>query len=426
MASHPPPDPFVRRPWHELPVLLAELIRPRIDGIVAEMGEAIRAEVPAYRRPPDSAVGRDLTAAIRRALWQFTELIENPDGAQDHHTGHFRHLGRIEFLGGRTTDGIQAAFRVGARVGSRRYAEIAQEAELPPQLVVPLHEAVLVHISALSDEAVKGFLAARHRSEGELRRARRALADRLLDPSREGRSGRDPAGGEVAALGPLAERACWPLPAVLACVLVRGAGRLSVPGADDTLLSVTRGGDTVLLIPDPETSGLIERVRAAATGREAAIGPAVVPPAAWLSLQCARLALDHRPPGAGANATRDDAVFVYADEDLARLHLLRGAPIGRLLGRRVLGAFDGLPDGRAERLAATLDALLSSWGRSAPEVARALGIHPQTARQRMRRLEELFGDRLSDPDFRFEALLALRTHTLDARKERGEGRPSRR
>ncbi|AJF63905.1 helix-turn-helix domain-containing protein [Streptomyces vietnamensis] len=38
-------------------------------------------------------------------------------------------------------------------------------------------------------------------------------------------------------------------------------------------------------------------------------------------------------------------------------------------------------------------------------------------RQRLRRLEELFGDRLSDPAFRFEALLALRTHALDAAKE---------
>ncbi|MGW8766796.1 hypothetical protein ACWGN5_30335 [Streptomyces sp. NPDC055815] len=43
----------------------------------------------------------------------------------------------------------------------------------------------------------------------------------------------------------------------------------------------------------------------------------------------------------------------------------------------------------------------------------------------MRRVEgvedELFGDRLSDPGFRFEALLALRTHALDAGQEKGEG-----
>ncbi|MGC9539094.1 hypothetical protein [Streptomyces sp. UG1] len=49
------------------------------------------------------------------------------------------------------------------------------------------------------------------------------------------------------------------------------------------------------------------------------------------------------------------------------------------------------PGGRAARLAETLDALLMPWRRTAPEVAQALGIHPQ--------LESLFGDRLGDPRF---------------------------
>ncbi|MEU8845367.1 helix-turn-helix domain-containing protein [Streptomyces sp. NPDC048564] len=81
---------------------------------------------------------------------------------------------------------------------------------------------------------------------------------------------------------------------------------------------------------------------------------------------------------------------------------------------RSLGVFADLPPGRTTRLAETLDALLMSWGRTAPEMAQALGIHPQTARRRLRRLEELFGDRLADPRFRFEALPAPRTHALRA------------
>jgi DNA-binding PucR family transcriptional regulator len=51
--------------------------------------------------------------------------------------------------------------------------------------------------------------------------------------------------------------------------------------------------------------------------------------------------------------------------------------------------------------------------RSAPEVAAALGIHPQTARYRLRQLEELFGDRLSDTEFRFAAELVLRGRSLE-------------
>ncbi|UZJ33155.1 helix-turn-helix domain-containing protein [Streptomyces endophytica] len=397
-------ETFRREPWHELPVALAALIRPRIDAIVTDMVEAIREEVSAYRRPLDSAVGRDLLESIRRALRQFAELTEHPDSPQDHHIRHFRHLGRVEFLNGRTTDGLQAAFRVGARVGSRRYAELVQEASLPPQLVVPLHEAVLIHINALSNEAVQGFLAAQLRSEDELKRARRTLVERLLEQPRGG-------GQDQAPLGPLASRARWPLPRTVACVVVRSAGRFTVPGADTELLTVHRGSDAVLVVPEPETGGLLDRVRHAARGRVAAVGPAVAAPEAWLSLQCARLALDHRAERA-PGAEPDGGVFLRADEELADLHLLRSAHIGLLLGRRVLGAFAELPRGRAVRLAETLDALLMSWGRTAPEVAQVLGIHPQTARKRLRQLDELFGDRLGDPHFRFEAQIALRTHAL--------------
>ncbi|MFH0517948.1 PucR family transcriptional regulator [Streptomyces sp. M41] len=393
-------ETFTRQPWHELPPALAALIRSRTESIVKEMTRAIRDEVSAYRRAHDSAAGRDLTESIRRAVHQFAELIEHPDSAQDHHIAHFRNLGRVEFLNGRTTDGIQAAFRVGARVGSRRYAEIVHEASLPPEVVLTLHDAVLIHINVLSNEAVKGFLAAQLRSEGEVKRARRALVERLLD---------QPRGHEGAPLGPLAERAHWALPQTVACVVVRSTGRLPVPGADTHLLSVNRGGDLVLIVPEPLTGGLIDRVRAATRGRVAVVGPAVPPPETWLSLQCARLALDRR---AQLPAEADEGAFLHVDDELAELHLLRGAPIGRLLGRRVLAVFADLPTGRAARLAETLDALLMSWGRTAPEVAQALGIHPQTARKRLRQLETLFGDRLDDPRFRFEALLALRTHAL--------------
>ncbi|NML54697.1 PucR family transcriptional regulator [Streptomyces sp. R302] len=437
----PPPGPgggFARTPWHELPPGLAALIRPRIDAIVAEMIEAIRVEVAPYRRPLESAVGRDLAESIRRALHQFAELIEHPDSPQDHHLRHFRELGRVEFRSGRTTDGIQAAFRVGARVGSRRYAEVLQAAALPAELVLPLHEAVLVHINALSNEAVAGFRAERLRSEGELKRARRTLAERLLEPPGPGDGRPSPE--------PLAERAGWPLPRTLACLLVRpGDGRLAVPGAETGLLSARRGNDLVLIVPLPEPhgdagegqAGPLGRIRTALRGRTAALGPAVTPDDAWLSLQCARAALDRRTgtgmgAGAGAVAGLGAGVaagaaagvglfggeFVLAEEELGELHLLRAAPVGRLLAGRVLAPLAELPRGRADRLAETLEALLMSWGRTAPEVARVLGVHPQTARRRLHRLDALFGERLADPAFRFEALLALRTRSL-----LGERRP---
>ncbi|MFE0678488.1 helix-turn-helix domain-containing protein [Streptomyces sp. NPDC058867] len=392
-------------PWHELPPVLAPLIHARTESIVRDMVAAIITEVPAYRRPLESATGRDLIEAIRLTLLQFAELVEHPDSSQDQLLSHFRELGRVEFRNGRTTDSIQAAFRVGARVGSRRYAEILQAAALPAELVVPLHEAVIIHISNLSNEAVAGFRAERLRSGGEVRRARRALVERLLEqpPAAPGTS---PA---LSSLQSLAARAGWPLPELLTCVVVRPAGgRIVLPGAESELLTVQRGNDLVVIAPTTGAAfGPAERIRTALQGRAAALGPAVAPVEAWLSHQCARLALDRRSALEVAGG-----VFVRAEEELADLCVIRAGTMGRLLGRRALAPFAALPRGRARRLTETLEALLMSWGRTAPEVARALGIHPQTARRRLRQLDDLLGDQLMSPAFHFEALLALRTRAV--------------
>ncbi len=58
-------------------------------------------------------------------------------------------------------------------------------------------------------------------------------------------------------------------------------------------------------------------------------------------------------------------------------------------------------------MAQTLRAWLDHHG-NVPATARALGIHPQTVRYRLRRLRSLFGDSLDDPAVRFELSLSLR------------------
>jgi hypothetical protein len=63
-----------------------------------------------------------------------------------------------------------------------------------------------------------------------------------------------------------------------------------------------------------------------------------------------------------------------------------------------------------------LPARLSAWLRAQGQVvpaARALHTHPQTIRYRMRRLRELFGTRLDDPDERLALQLALHSARFD-------------
>ncbi|MFD5890173.1 helix-turn-helix domain-containing protein [Streptomyces sp. NPDC060334] len=51
-------------------------------------------------------------------------------------------------------------------------------------------------------------------------------------------------------------------------------------------------------------------------------------------------------------------------------------------------------------------------GGGAPEAAKALSVHPQTVRYRLRQLEALFGAGLPDPRTRFELEMALRSRRL--------------
>jgi len=388
-------------PWTALPVMVADALRPNLDAIASEMVDVIRREVPRYRRPLDSELGRDLVAAVRRALVQFVELIENPTGPQEHNSTFFRRLGKAEYLTGRNMDELQAAYRVGARVGSRRYTEIAQAVGLPTGTVLLLSEAVLVHINELANESVRGYTEARLRSVGDLAARRRALAERLLERSP------DPAGAKLEVMSYQAE---WPLPETLACVVVDVPGLELVPDAtlDADVLVLAYGGEALLFVPGPDEPARVTRLRRLLSWQVAALGPSVPPAEAWLSARCARLALRHARHG--LLTLTDD--MVVADDHLAELILLGGEHIGRLLSTDVLSALSDLPAGKASRLEATLAALLRSMNRSAPEVATALGIHPQTARYRMRQLEGLFGDRLADPDFRFAAELVLRGRIL--------------
>jgi DNA-binding PucR family transcriptional regulator len=107
-----------------------------------------------------------------------------------------------------------------------------------------------------------------------------------------------------------------------------------------------------------------------------------------------------------------DEGHVRCDDHLPTLHLLSDEDCMRILSRRALGAFSALSQERRARLAETLLTWLST-GSALPEVAERLCVHPQTVRYRMRQIEEIFGQRLHDPDWRFEMQLALRFSQLE-------------
>ncbi|WP_262402896.1 PucR family transcriptional regulator [Actinomadura sp. CNU-125] len=88
-------------------------------------------------------------------------------------------------------------------------------------------------------------------------------------------------------------------------------------------------------------------------------------------------------------------LVVFKDEELVRAVAdLRLAPLRSVRPRH------------RERLMRTLLACLQN-GFNATEVATRLHVHPQTVRYRLHQLEELFGERLYEPEARLELEMAL-------------------
>ncbi|MFD0718420.1 PucR family transcriptional regulator [Streptomyces globosus] len=178
------------------------------------------------------------------------------------------------------------------------------------------------------------------------------------------------------------------------------------------------GGQPCLLVPSPEDPDTRTALESLLRGRFAAVGHPVAPRETSHSLRWALrlLALaPHRPGPEGRP--------LFVDDHLSTLLLLQDEPLAHALAARWLRPLADLTPRQSERLEVTLLAWLEGGG--APEAAKALSVHPQTVRYRMRQLEKLFGPGLRDPRTRFELEMALRSRRLMAQVRRQYARVGR-
>ncbi|MDK9498792.1 helix-turn-helix domain-containing protein [Streptomyces katrae] len=220
-------------------------------------------------------------------------------------------------------------------------------------------------------------------------------------------------------LAELAEAARWPLPPAVRAVALATPGETQQLAAvlDDALAGMFAGRPCLLLpSPDPDARAALE---VPLRGRFAAVGHAVAPRDTASSLRWALRLLTLTPHRGGL-----DTRAVFVDDHLSTLLLLQDEPLAHALAARWLKPLADLTPRQSERLEVTLLAWLEGGG--APEAAKALSVHPQTVRYRMRQLEKLFGPGLRDPRTRFELEMALRSRRLMAQVRRQNSRTGRR
>lgn len=385
------------RPWSTAAPVTSILqrcaanLRADIDELTEETMLSIEGSIAEYARPADEAYRRSLRTGVEQALHGFLSILEGRDDTAWRDAYLAR--GACEMREGRSLGALQAAVRVGGRIGLRHLIAFAESESLDPTALGSIADAIWAHVDDLAEAAAQGYAQARAAEVGELDRRRRRLLDLLVaDP---------PAGAEAVAAAALA--AGWQMPRRLAAVaLDPGEAHTTPPVLPPDVLASVSGPQPVLIVPDPQSPAQVRLIANSLCRYRVAVGPAVSPAHAARSLRWARHALHL----AGRGIIAGDGP-IWCEEHLAALTIFQDEALLASVVERRLRPLAAVRDSQRALLADTLLAWLQH-SLNAKAVAASMHLHPQTVRRRLRQLDRLFGDQLHDSDNRFELEIALR------------------
>jgi hypothetical protein len=385
---------------------VAERLRPLVPQVVRVAVNEIQRSVPEYADPLEGKFRDALVGAVETSITQFLDNILDPKASQEKWERTFREAGRIEYLEGRGLDALQAAVRIGSRSVWRVVNLVERQLGVQPSRLFALADAIFANNNEICAVALKGYLEAQAQHTGVTERRRRQLMKLILaDPPTP-----------MPKIMELAGTIGWTVPEHLAVVVLEyreDQHQLPASALDRRVLVDLESDQPCLITADPETDlrGLSDELH----GRRSAIGPKVRVAEAHQSLAVAARALRLVQHG-----VLPPTQITWCHDHLSTLALLSDTFLVRRLTRRAMAPFAALTPKQRDRLATTLLAWLDTRA-GINEVAARLAVHPQTVRYRMRRIDELLGEKLSDPNERFTLEIALRAHhllsTLDSREQ---------
>jgi hypothetical protein len=375
----------------EVPAGLAQPLRDHLDAAAAEMVREIQGLVPEYARPPDSKYGRRMKWTVEQTVGHFVDAMGRDDPDWDALTEIYVGIGAYEARGGRSLDGLQTAIRVSGQVACRRFIKDARRLGWSLTTLGQIIESLFMFLEKLAGAAAQGYADAQRRLATERERHRWRLRDLLVvEPP-----------ASVEAVRELARSADWEPPRTIALVALGPAMEDRAPVAPPSVLADWHGPAPYLIVPDPDRPAQERMIAGLVRGRPAAVGPTVPLNKGAVSLRWARRTLDLVVRG----VIPEKAPVRWLDHVATLVASMSEELIDLALNVR-LGPLKELPRHRREPLVRTLLAYMESRD-NAVAAAERLVVHEQTVRYRIRRLEQLLGDSLYDPDRRIEMLLLL-------------------
>ena len=356
---------------------LVAQIEDELEAVVATIGERIREEIPDFRRLPSEALSDAVRGNVSRALDALREL-RDPTPEE---LARAAAVGRERAEQGVTVDAVLHAYRISITAVWSRFGELARGQGADVGTVLAFSE-TLWHWG----DAVMDVVAAAHR-EVELEHAREeqqrrdafvlALLTGTLDPDELRR--------QCATFGLDPERAY---------VAFRARG------ATHKAAHALTGPGGLFIALDRDVAGLAVSSPTAPAGVTVGFATPVRLDALPVAFARASRALQT------ALAFGDEGAFSLADLSI-RPAILADEALGDAFAERHLAPLEGLGMDFEDTLSTFLD-----QGMRIEDTARALHVHANTLRHRLRRFEEATGASLRDPRTVVELYWALQRRHL--------------
>jgi hypothetical protein len=360
-------------------------IEAEMDVLVDRIGDRIRDEIPDFRRLPAETLARAIRGNVGRALTALRDLRPPTDAELEQAAA----IGRERAEQGLTVDAVLHAYRISVTAVWSRFGERARERGADVTSVLAFSETLWVWADAVMD-----IVAAAHR-EVELEQAREeqqrrdafllALLTGTLDATELRR--------DSATFGLDADRLFTPFRA-----RARAGG-----GLPHRVTAGLTGDDGLAMTLDRDLAGIATRAPASVPGIVVGLGPPARLEALPAAFAMASRALQT------AVAFGQEGVFSLADLSI-RPAIVADEVLGDAFAARYLEPLAGLG-----RLGAELEETLRTWfdqGMRVDDTARALHVHPNTLRHRLRRFEDATGTTLRDPRHLVELWWALERRRL--------------
>lgn len=365
-------------------------LRALAPTIVARASTRIQEQVPAYAGAAAGRRRRLIEMAITGAMLQYLDSVDPAARAPRRVDELFRQMGAGEAGDGHTLQPMQSAISLAVSTIWESLRDFAETEGLDPAVVCELGDVLFASTVPLMSLVAEGHRGATHLRERSPSLARERLVGALLRGATPDRVTR------------LASAAGWRVPDAVVAMALDTRALAADPGLPDTVLVRHRQGVADLVVDAEEAESVLAGLRRAVPGSRVALTWDVpLADAAAASTWAAR-ALRLVETG----VLPREAVVRCAEH---RTHLwLHAEPVLRRgLCQDLLRPLLAETPNSREILSETLLVWLETRD-SAPAIAQRLGVHPQTVRYRWKRINELFGETLHDPDLVVQLTLLLK------------------